>query len=141
MRIRYPLRVHRWTLLAVAALISACGPSQQGGPPGPPPTAVTTQVLQPKTLPVSYEYVGQTTGSKEVEVRARVTGILEQRLYTEGARVNAGQTLFVIDPRPFMAQTAAAEAEVARAQAQLAQANREAARLKPLAEKRAVGQK
>ncbi len=106
-----------------------------------PPTQVVTQVMQPRTLPVTYEYVGQTTGSKEVEVRARVTGILEQRLYTEGARVAAGQTLFVIDPKPFAAQVAAAEAEVARVQAQLAQANREVSRLKPLAEKRAVGQK
>ena len=129
-------------VLAVAVLAGGCGRSQQaGGPPSMPPTAVTTLALAPKTLPVSYEYVGQTTGSKEVEVRARVTGILEERLYTEGARVAAGQTLFVIDPRPFAAQLAVAEAEVARLQAQLAQANREAARLKPLAEKRAVGQK
>ncbi len=133
--------VCRLSLLALAALLSACGQSQHGGPAGPQPTAVTTLVLQPKTLPVSYEYVGQTTGSKEVEVRARVTGILERRLYTEGARVTAGQTLFVIDPTPFAAQTAAADAEVARAQAQLAWNNREVARLKPLAEKHAVGQK
>ena len=97
--------------------------------------------MQPKTLPVSYEYVGQTAGSKEVEVRARVTGILERRLYTEGAPVKAGQTLFVIDPKPLQAQSAAADAEVARARAQQAQADREVARLKPLAERRAVGQK
>jgi membrane fusion protein (multidrug efflux system) len=50
-------------------------------------------VLQPKTLPVSYEYVAQTVGSKEVEVRARVGGILEKRLYTEGGWVKAGQTI------------------------------------------------
>jgi membrane fusion protein, multidrug efflux system len=130
----------RLSALVLATLVSACGPSQHA-PAGPQPTAVTTLVLQPKTLPVSYEYVGQTTGSKEVEVRARVTGILEHRLYTEGARVAAGQTLFVIDPTPFAAQTAAADAEVARAQAQLAWNNREVARLKPLAEKHAVGQK
>ena len=69
------------------------GPAPPGGFQGFPPAAVTTLVLQPRTLPVSYEYVGQTAGSKEVEVRARVTGILEQRLFAEGAPVKAGQPL------------------------------------------------
>ncbi len=97
--------------------------------------------MQPKTIPVSYEYVGQTVGSKEVEVRARVGGILEKRLFTEGGWVKAGQPMFIIDPKPLEAQAAAAEAEVARVHAQVAQAERELARLKPLAERRAVGQK
>ncbi len=132
--------------LLLAALVplalAACGPSQQGGGfHGFPPAAVTTLAVQPKTLPVSYEYVGQTAGSKEVEVRARVTGILEKRLFQEGAHVRAGQTLFVIDPRTFEAQAAFAEAEVARANALVTQAEREVARLKPLAERRAIGQK
>jgi membrane fusion protein (multidrug efflux system) len=70
-----------------------------------------------------------------------VTGILEKKLFQEGAPVKAGQVLFVIDPRQMAAQTAALEADVARAQAQKAQADREVARLKPLAERRAVGQK
>ena len=106
-----------------------------------PPAEVTTIKIAPRTLPAAFEYVGQTTGSKEVEVRARVTGILEKKLFQEGAPVKAGQVLFVIDPKPLAAQTAALEAEVVRAQAQQAQAARELARLKPLAEKRAVGQK
>jgi len=125
----------------VALVVAACGQSQQGGFHGFPPAAVTTMVLQPRTLPATYEYVGQTAGSKEVEVRARVTGILEKRLFNEGSLVKAGQALYVIDPKPLQAQTAAAEAEVARVRAQVAQADRELARLKPLAEKRAVGQK
>src|SRR4030095_16547918 len=126
---------------ALVALLAACGQSQQGGFHGFPPADVTTLKLEPKTLPATYEYVGQTTGSKEVEVRARVTGILERKLYQEGAPVKAGQVLFVIDPRPLVAQTDALKADVARAQAQKSQAEREFARLKPLAEKRAVGQK
>ncbi len=127
--------------IAAAALVGACGQAPQGGFHGFPPAAVTTLVLQPKTVPIAYEYVGQTAGSKEVEVRARVTGILEKRLFAEGGWVKAGQPLYLIDPKPFEAQAAAAEAEVARARAQLAQSEREVARLKPLAEKRAVGQK
>ena len=124
------------------ALLAGCGASQdQGGFHGMPPAQVTTTIVAPKTIPVAYEYVGQTTGSKEVEVRARVTGILEQKLFQEGAAVKQGQRLFVIDPKPLQAQAAAAQAEVARAQAQKTQADREAARLKPLAERKAIGQK
>lgn len=127
----------------LALLVAACGPSQPpgGGFHGMPPAEVTVIKVEPKTLPASFEYVGQTTGSKEVEVRARVTGILEKRLFQEGAPVRAGQTLFIIDPRQLAAQTASLEAEVSRAQAQKAWAEREVARLKPLAERKAVGQK
>lgn len=126
----------------LAALVAACGQSEQGGGfHGFPPPEVTTIKLAPKTLPANYEYVGQTTGSKEVEVRARVTGILERKMFQEGAPVKAGQQLFLIDPKPLQAQAAALEADVARAQALKAQAERELARLKPLAERRAVGQK
>ena len=128
--------------IAAAFVVAACGPSQQpGGFQGFPPSEVTTFTVESKAVPATYEYVGQTAGSKEVEVRARVTGILEQKLFQEGAPVKAGQVLFVIDPKPLAAQAAALEADLVRAQAQKAQSDREVARLKPLAEKRAVGQK
>jgi len=139
-RVRLDIR-----FLAVAAFagLSACGSSQQqaGGFHGFPPADVTLMTVEPKSIPVTFEYVGQALGSKEVEVRARVGGILEKRLFKEGAPVKSGQTLFVIDPKPYEAQVASAEAELARAQAQQSQALREAARLKPLVEKKAVGQK
>jgi membrane fusion protein, multidrug efflux system len=130
---------------AAAVLIgslAACGQGQQGGGfSGFPPAQVSTFSVVARSLPVSWEFVGQTAGSKDVEVRARVTGILERKLYQEGLAVRAGQPLFTIDPKPLETQVAAAQAEVARAQALVAQAEREAARLKPLAEKRAIGQK
>jgi membrane fusion protein (multidrug efflux system) len=134
----------RYLPLALAVAVAACGKSPQqqaGGFHGFPPAAVTVQAIQPQTFPVSFEYVGQTQGSKDVEVRARVTGIIEKRLYQEGSFVKAGQPLFTIDARPYQAQVAAANADVARAQAQKAQADRELARLKPLAERKAIGQK
>lgn len=109
-----------------------------GGPmPAMPVTAVTVAA---KELPVVFEYTGQTVGSKEVEVRARVGGILEKRLYAEGAAVGAGQVLFELDDKPLRAQAAAAEADVATAQARATQASREAARLKPLLADKAVSQ-
>ena len=120
-------RLRAITLVSLHLVLAACGQSQQqgAGSHGMPPADVTTIKLEPKTLPATFEYVGQTTGSKEVEVRARVTGILEKKLFQEGAWVKAGQALFVIDPKPLAAQTAALEAEVVRAQAQQAQAARE----------------
>jgi membrane fusion protein (multidrug efflux system) len=132
----------RWLLFAAVVAAAGCGqPSSPGGMGGFPPPEVTTITVQPAAFPVTFEYVGQTAGSKEAEVRARVTGIVEKRLYQEGAPVRAGQPLFLLDAKPFAAQLALAEAELARARAQKAQADREAARLKPLAEHRAIGQK
>jgi len=136
-------RSFRYLPVALALLVVACGKSQQqaGGFHGFPPAAVTVEKVEPQTFPVSFEYVGQTQGSKDVEVRARVTGIIEKRLYQEGAFVKAGQTLFIIDPRQYQAQVNASKADLARAEAQKAQADRELARLKPLAERKAIGQK
>jgi membrane fusion protein (multidrug efflux system) len=135
-------RIRATAAFLAALVLAACGQGQQQQAfHGFPPAPVTTVKVEPQTLPAVYEYVGQTIGSKEVEVRARVTGILEKKLFEEGSAVRAGQPLFVIDPKPLQAQTAALEAEVTRAEAQRAQAEREYARLKPLAEKRAVGQK
>ncbi len=137
-----PLLFSGASLLAVLAL-SGCGqPSAgAGGMGGMPPPLVSTMVVQPASYPVTFEYVGQTAGSKEAEVRARVTGIVEKRLYPEGAPVRAGQVLFQLDAKPYEAQLAAAEAELLRAKAQKTQAEREAARLRPLAVAKAIGQK
>jgi membrane fusion protein (multidrug efflux system) len=136
-------RSFRYLPVVLILAVAACGKSQQqaGGFHGFPPAAVTVQKVEPQTFPVSFEYVGQTPGSKDVEVRARVTGIIEKRLYQEGSFVKAGQPLFIIDARPYQAQVNAANADLARAQAQKAQADRELARLKPLAERKAIGQK
>ena len=106
-----------------------------------PPAQVSVISIAPKALPATFEYTGQTLGSREVEVRARVTGILETRSFTEGGPVAQGQSLFTIDPAPFMAAAARAEADVAGAEARLAQAKKNAARLKPLYAENAVSQK
>jgi membrane fusion protein (multidrug efflux system) len=127
---------------AVGALVlaaAACGRNgAQGAPGGFPPTPVSVMQVKPVNVPLRFEFVGQTAGSKEAEVRARVQGILERRTYQEGGRVQAGQTLFVIDARPYQAQLQAAEADLARAQAQHSQASRNLERLRPLAEQLVV---
>jgi membrane fusion protein (multidrug efflux system) len=106
-----------------------------------PPPEVTAVTVAPKAIPVTFEYVGQTVGSREVEVRARVTGILLKRNFEEGGPVKQGQSLFTIDPAPFEAAVTRAQADVAAAEARLEQARRNAARFKPLYAEKAVSQK
>ena len=89
----------------------------------------------------TLEAVGQAEGQREVEVRARVGGILLQRSYKEGDPVRAGQTLFRIDPSPFENAVARAEAQLGESEARLEQAEREAARAARLAEQNAIGRK
>jgi len=125
--------------LALALLAAGCQPA--GGPPPFPPPVVSVITVEAKDVPVTYEYVAQTAGYREAEVRARVTGILLKRNYTEGAVVKKGESLFTIDPEPFRAAYARTEADLAVAEARLAQAKREAARLRPVLESKAVSQK
>jgi len=126
-------------LSAVALLAAGCGPA--GGPPPFPPPVVSVTTVEQKDVPVVYEFVAQTSGFREVEVRARVAGILVKRNFREGSAVKQGESLYTIDPEPFRVALARAEADLAVAQARLAQANREAARLRPVLELKAVSQK
>ena len=107
----------------------------------PPAVPVHVVVASAQNVPIAFEAVGQTEGSKQVEVRARVSGILQQRLYSEGAWVRAGTPLFQIDRAPFELALMQARAQLAQDQARAAQARREADRLKPLAEERAISRK
>lgn len=126
-------------------LLAACGKhdggAAQGGPGGMPPPEVSVVTVQPRDLALGFEYVGQTAGSRETEVRARVSGILENRLYEEGAKVKAGTVLFQIDPGTYQTQLASAEANAGVNEAKLNQAKRELARLTPLAAEKAISQK
>lgn len=117
-------------LLALAA--AAC--EQPSVEVAQPPVQVGVVEVQPRELPLALEYPAQLRGVREVEVRARVSGILLARLYHEGARVAAGDVLFRIDPDPFLAAAAQARAELAVRQANFAQTRRERDRIIPLHE-------
>lgn len=127
--------------LMVIALTGCSGNAEEGGPMAFPPPQVSILMVTPQELPVEREYIGQTKGSREVEIRPRVGGIIEQRLYEEGSRVESGQILFQLDPKSYEAQLAAAEAVLARARATRNQTEREWNRLKPLAEDRVISRK
>ncbi len=144
-----------FALLLVALALGACSkaespagpgkaPAGQAGPgagAAPPPTPVHVITMSPQNVPLAFEAVGQTEGSKQVEVRARVSGILLKRLFVEGTSVRAGAPLFEIDPAPFELALQQARAALAQEQARAAQARREADRLKPLADEKAISRK
>jgi membrane fusion protein (multidrug efflux system) len=136
----YSLAVRGTVAAIVLAALAGCQKSQSQAPAMPPPE-VTVSVVQPHDLPANFEYVAQISGVREVEVRPRVSGILEKWNFTEGAKVVQGQSLFTIDAAPFRAALARAEADLVSAQATMEQAKRNAARLKPLYEAKAVSQK
>jgi membrane fusion protein (multidrug efflux system) len=133
------------SIAAASITLIGCGDAShaQGaaGHGGPPPAAVAVVTLAASNLAMNYEYVGQTAGSRDVEVRARVAGILLKRNFTEGGGVKKGQSLYSLDPAPFQVALNRADADVASAEAKLAQATRTLARLKPLWDARAVSQR
>ncbi len=130
----------RASLIAIAAIAgSACS---SGAAPGgaPPPPEVAVQTVDASPVPLDLTYTARTVGSREVEVRARVGGILLKRRYQEGSSVQQGQPMFLIDPEPVRARLASAQAEVAVAKARLDEARRERDRVLPLFEQNAVSQ-
>jgi membrane fusion protein (multidrug efflux system) len=128
------------------ALFSAgCSPggAQDGKKAESAPQAVpvTTIEVAPTAVPIAYEAVGRTEGSREVQVRARVAGIIERQLYNEGDAVKAGAPLFRIERAPYEIELQQARAALAQERARQELAQRELERLKGLAERRAISQK
>lgn len=101
----------------LALLLTACAADEPAGPPGGqmPPPEVGVVTVELGTVPLQQEMVGRLAPFRSADVRARVPGVVQQRLYEEGTRVEEGQVLFKIDP-------ATLQAELNRAQASLAQA-------------------
>lgn len=124
-----------------ALLATGCGGRPSGPPPAPPPLDVSVVTVETRSIPIDFDYLGRTRASREVEIRARVSGFLERRHFVDGAVVAAGDLLFEIDARPLQAQMATARAELAAAEARQTQAAREATRLQPLVAEDAVSRK
>ncbi|MCR4346468.1 MAG: efflux RND transporter periplasmic adaptor subunit [Sulfuricaulis sp.] len=134
--------VSGWFVFAlVALLLSGCERAGSQPPNGMPPPEVSVVTIEPKNIPATFEYTGQTAGSREVEVRARVTGILLKRNYSEGGTVTQGQSLFTIDPALYNAAFKRSEADLGAVQARFQQSHREVLRLKPLFKAKAISQK
>src|SRR5258707_13822192 len=94
-----------------------------------------------RDTPVDFEFTAQTESSREVQIRARVDGFLDKRVYTEGQLVHTGQTLFLMDPKPFQAVLQSAKGQLAPQQARLSMAKANLSRVVPLAAQKALSQK
>ena len=132
--------------LATVLLVAACTQhdDMQGARAEPAPAAplsVTVKRAERQSVPLVLEAVGQAEGSREVEIRPRVAGILEKRLYSEGAKVKAGQTLFTIERAPFELAAAQANAALSQERARQELAQREAERLRSLADTKAISRR
>lgn len=103
----------------------------------PPPEVRVTPVIQ-RDLPIYVEAIGQTRGSKEVQIQPRVSGFLQSQDYKDGALVRKGELLYTIDPRPYVAALAQANGQLAQSEAQLQQTRNDVARYIPLAAEDAI---
>lgn len=129
--------VRRGAGALAASLLAACGMEAGEMPPAPPP-AVTVTTLKPEALTVSEDFPGRVAALRVAEIRPQVSGIVQRRLFQEGAEVRAGQPLFAINAAPFQAEAAIAAAALQRAEAALARAQQQHDRLAPLARAEAV---
>jgi membrane fusion protein (multidrug efflux system) len=132
----------RWApLLAVFLLLSACGQEEAANaqPPAPLPQ-VGFRTLHPQTVTLTTQLPGRTVAFRRAEVRPQVDGIIQKRLFEQGAAVEAGQQLYQIDPATYQAAVKAAEAELARAQASLQSSTAQANRYRELLSRKVVSQ-
>jgi membrane fusion protein (multidrug efflux system) len=127
-------------ILAMASL-SACGGGDKSAPAGAmPPPQVGVVKVQLQAVALQTELPGRVEAIRIAQVRARVNGVVLQRLFTEGSEVKAGQALFQIDAAQYQAALDSVQAILAKAQANLGQAAAQAERNKPLVEARAISQ-
>lgn len=121
---------------AFAILLGACGTGQEAGPP--PTPAVTVVELGSQDVTLTRELPGRTNAWLVAEVRPQVSGLVAERLFTEGERVKAGQPLYQIDDATYRATANSARAQLARALATLTSARLTAERIAGLAKIDAV---
>jgi membrane fusion protein (multidrug efflux system) len=127
---------------AMAAALSTAGcedkAKAQGNAQTPPPPTVTVVTLRPEPVTLHTTLPGRTNAFQIAEIRPQVGGVVRERLFREGEVVTAGQPLFQIDPAPYRAAVASAEATLARAQATLESARATVSRYRPLVAQNAV---
>lgn len=121
----------------IAVVLAACGDGEQQAPPPPEVKIYTVKLVE---IPRVVELPGRVQAVRTAEVRARVDGIIESRLYQEGTDVKAGAPLFRIDPREKQAAYDQASGALSRAQAAARNTNQVVDRYQPLVSKQAISQ-
>lgn len=117
--------------------VSGCGPSEP--PVMPPPEIGVVEVVQ-RDQPIGIEMVGETRGSADIPIRARVEGVLLGMHFVEGRSVEKDQLLYTIDPEPFESEVVEAQGSLAEVMTQVVKAEADLVRIQPLAEMNAVSQ-
>jgi len=129
---------HFPVFLLAAVCLSGCGKKAPAGPPQMPPAAVSVVPVLSEPVNVTHDLPGRISAIRTAEVRARVSGILLQQTFVEGAEVKAGEVLFKIDPAPLEAALARANAMLAVAKATRDQSRSLASRYEKLVDSKAV---
>lgn len=127
-------------LLVVFALLILTSCKKEQGQQQQAPEVPVAQVLQ-QNVDITEDFVGQTYGGSDIEIRARVQGWLTGRHFTEGTPVKKGQLLYTIDPLPYQTKVDMARGQLAEAEAMLVKSKSDLDRIKPLAEMNAVSQR
>ncbi|MDY0350333.1 MAG: efflux RND transporter periplasmic adaptor subunit [Desulfobulbaceae bacterium] len=122
---------------AAAMLVAGCD-RNTAEPPPPPVPQVSTVTVRLEKIVLTSELPGRTSPYRIAEIRPRINGLIQKRLFTEGSDVEAGQVLYQIDPAPFRAALANARAALARAEANLPSAQGRADRFEQLVAENAV---
>jgi membrane fusion protein, multidrug efflux system len=124
------------SLVLLTLLLASCGKKEAAPPPAVPEVGVVS--VAPQAITISSELPGRTSAYLVSQVRARVDGIVQHRLFKEGSDGTAGQLLFKIDPAPYRATLASAKASLQKAEANLAATTAQAERYKILVSGNAV---
>jgi len=133
------MRLPFFLAVPLVATLAACGrKSATAAPAAMPPAAVSFVAAKAEPVTITRDLPGRIDALRVAEVRARVSGILLERTFKEGADVKAGEVLFKIDPAPLEAARARADAALAKAQANAQQAKTQASRYAELVGIKAV---
>jgi membrane fusion protein, multidrug efflux system len=138
---RYKILLFACSALIFLSLVISCSKGPEGKGQQQRSAEVSIITVEQKDVPVSVEYIAQTQSSRQVNIQARVSGFLDKRVYQEGAVVKEGETLFIMDQKPFKVQLEQAEAALAKQKAALETARANYARVKPLTELNALSKK
>ena len=133
------VRWRNYMVLIILSMVLVSGCSKQGGPAPQAPEVKAMQVVR-KDTPIAYEFVGTVEAKNEVQVRAKVSGNIVEKMVTGGAVVSKGQPLFRIDSRQYNSTLLTNQATAAQSEAVLARTRQDVARYNQLASQGAISQ-
>jgi membrane fusion protein (multidrug efflux system) len=125
-------------ITCLSLYLFGCSEEQKAPPPPPPPADITIVETRAEDVPLYLEFVGQTSGLKDIAIRARLEGFLEGVHFQEGSEIQKGTLLYTLESQPFEEKVAARMSGVAEVETMLAKAKGDLGRIKPLAEINAV---